>query len=174
MNALLEDAAFKAGLYRVGLTLGDPVHIRANATAETWRSDYAELYVVDASGLSSNAMPELLSNLDSVVAKRLRQQRDLGRYLDAHVCIVVSSEIIQADELIREADASRYVSRKYWIDQKCPVDEILRRLTLTWVDVDTSTGGATTQYLQEYAGLRERIAERKGSGAASEFLEAEQ
>lgn len=173
MKAILDSAALNSGLDRVGLkAAGEPLKIGSNAVAETWTSDYAELYVVDGATLAADDMPELLSRLDSVVAKRLRQQRDAGRFLDAHVCILVAADMIQGGQLTRESDASRYVSRKYWIDRDAPVDDILRRLTLTWVDVDASSAGADSEHLQEFADLRKRIADRKGAGAASDFLEA--
>lgn len=173
MKTTLGINSLNFGLDRVGLSGSEPVDIGSDTVAETWRSDYAELYVVDAAKLTPEAMPELLSRLDSIVAKRLRQQRDAGRFLDAHVCIMVDKGLIQDDLLTRESDASRYVSRKYWIDRNSPVEEILRRLTLTWVDVDATTTGTDSQHLQEFANLRNRIADRMGTGAASDFLEAD-
>ena len=170
MKIILDSDVLDSGLNRVGLKVGEPLDIGSSAVAETWTSDYAELYLVDAATLTPDHMPELLSRLDSVVAKRLRQQRDAGRFLDAHVCILVAGDLIRGGQLTRESDASRYVSRKYWIDRNAPVDEILRRLTLTWVDVDASSLGTDSQNLQEFADLRKRIADRKGAGAASDFL----
>lgn len=173
MKTLLEDAALKSGLDRVGLKAANPVDIGPDSVAETWTSEYAELYVVDAAALASEAMPELLSRLDSVVAKRLREQRDAGFFLDAHVCIMVDDKLIREDQLASESDSSRYVSRKYWIDRNSPVEEILRRLTLTWVDVEAISAGADSHLLHVFGDLRTRIAERKGAGAASDFLERE-
>lgn len=171
MKTIPDSTALDSGLDRVGLKAGEPLDIGSSAVAETWTSDYAELYLVDASTMTPDHMPELLSRLDSVVAKRLRQQRDAGRFLDAHVCILVAGDLIRQGQLSRESDASRYVSRKYWIDRNAPVEEILRRLTLTWVDVDASSVGTDPQHLKEFADLRKRIADRKGAGAASDFLE---
>lgn len=172
MKTILDSTSLSSGLNRVGLKASEPLDIGSDAVAETWVSDYAELYLIDAATLTPDDMPELLSRLDSVVAKRLRQQRDAGRFLDAHVCIMVAKDLIRNGRLTRESDASRYVSRKYWIDRDAPVEEILRRLTLTWVDVDASSAGANLEHLQEFADLRKRIAVRKGAGAASDFLEA--
>ena len=171
MKTILDSAVLDSGLVRVGLKAGASLDIGPSAFAETWTSDYAELYLVDAAAFTTDHMPELLSRLDSVVAKRLRQQRDAGRFLDAHVCILVDGDLIQGGQLARESDVSRYVSRKYWIDRDAPVKEILRRLTLAWVEVDASSVGTDSQNLQEFADLRKRIAVRKGAGAASDFLE---
>ncbi len=172
MKVIPDSSALTTGLDQVGLTAGEPISIGSDAVAKTWSSDYAELYLVDAATLSSDQMPELLSRLDSVVAKRLRQQRDKGRFLDAHVCILVNASLIEGGQLARESDASRFVSRKYWIDRDFPVEEILRRLTLTWVDVDVASVGEEAQQLEEFTGLRKRIADRMGTGAAIDFLEA--
>jgi hypothetical protein len=172
MKTFLDSSALSSGLNRVGLKASAPLDIDSDTVAETWTSDYAELYLVDAASLAPDDMPGLLSRLDSIVAKRLRQQRDAGRFLDAHVCILVAENLIQNGDLARESDASRYVSRKYWIDRDGPVEEILRRLTLTWVDVDPSSAEADLKHLREFADLRKRIAARKGAGAASDFLQA--
>ena len=170
MKTLQSSTELNHGLERVGLKGGERVEIGSDAVAETWMSDYAELYLVDATALTKGDMSELLSRLDSVVAKRLRQQRELGRFLDAHVCIMLPDNLIQDAELAQESDASRYVSRKYWINRDSPVEEILRRLTLTWVDVDTQSPEAGSQHLEEFSDLRKRIADRMGAGAASDFL----
>lgn len=173
MNAIRDNSALDAVLNKVGLTSGEPVTIAPSTIASTWVSDYAELYVVDAHTLTPIAIADLLKQLDSVVAKRLRDQRDAGKSVDAHVCIMVANDLISGDQLIKEADASRYVSRKYWIDRTSPVDEILRRLTLTWVDVEAMAQGAAPLFSQEFSDLRERIAKRMGSGAATDFIEAQ-
>ncbi len=171
MNIIPEHTELTSRLDKVGLTAGAQVDFGAGSVAETWTSDYAELYLVDAAAVTIGGISELLSRLDRIVATRLRQQRDAGRFLDAHVCILVSKEMLRDDQLKRESDASRYVSRKYWIDRSAPVEEILRRLTLTWVEVDAAAPGSDSQHLQEFSDLRKRIAARMGSGAASEFLE---
>lgn len=174
MKTIMESIELSSRLERVGLRVGEALDIGSASIAETWTSDYAELYLVDAAKLTPGDMPDLLGRLDSAVAKRLRQQRDAGRFLDAHVCIMVAGDLIRDENLTRESDASRYVSRKYWIDRDAPIQEILRHLTLTWVDVDASSAGtgADPQQLQGFADLRTRIADRKGAGAASDFIEA--
>lgn len=171
MRTILDSEKLASGLNRVGLRSGGAVDIGSNALAETWLSDYAELYVVDADTFDSAAMPMLLNKLDSVIAKRLREQRDAGRFIDAHVCIIVSDTLIRGGQLAKESEASRYVSRKYWIDRSAPVEDILRRLTLTWVDVEATGSGPVPQFFEEFSDLRERISNRMGSGAASDFIE---
>jgi hypothetical protein len=173
MSAIGQDPALNSVLSKVGLKAAAPVSIGTNIIASTWASDYAELYVVDAEALSAGAMPEFLRQLDAVVAKRLRERRDAGKSIDAHVCIMITKALIKANDLTKESDASRYVSRKYWIDRDYPIEEILRRLTLTWVDVDAMSQGAIPFFPQEFSDLRERIAKRMGAGAANDFLEAQ-
>lgn len=172
MNSTVENNKLISNFGRVGLRASDPLDIGFDTFAETWISDYAEVYVVDAATLAVGEMPELLSRLDSTVAKRLREQRDIGRYLDAHVCIMVNKDLLQSKNLARESDASHYVSRKYWIDHESPVDDILRRLTLTWIDVGQASEGVVANRLEEFEELRARIEKRKGAGAAKDFLAA--
>src|SRR4051812_28869168 len=106
-----------------------------------------------------------------VVAKRLREARDNGRLLDAHVCIVADTSAVKNAALKSEVDSSRFVSRKYWIDCASPTREILERLTLAWVEIKGAALSAgkfeAPPHLQA---LRQRVAEQKGAAAANAFL----
>lgn len=173
MTTVAGNQMLSLGLNKVGLKPSESIEIEPETIASTWTSEYAELYVVDAADRDLATMPELLNKLDGVVAKRLRAQRDAGKFIDAHVCIIVADVALQGGQLTKESEASRYVSRKYWIDRKAPIDEILKRVTLTWVDVDATKATAPPLFPSEFADLRNRIATRMGAGAATDFLDAE-
>jgi hypothetical protein len=119
-----------------------------------------------------SAIQDLLDRADAVVAKRLRSQREAGRILDAHVCIAVNHTVLKNENLTRESEASRFVSRKYWIDRAIPVEEILRRVTLTWVNVDPAAIAVSPAIAEEFNEMRRRISSLKGTAAANEFLTA--
>jgi hypothetical protein len=141
-------------------------------TAKFWRSDYAEIFIVDAFSLDKNGLDGFLQKLDTAIASRLRKARDEGEQREVHVCIVFDSGSVHINDLKPEAEISRYVSRKYWIKKDNLVEQVLERLSLAWVDIqakELNNSSSTPLHLQE---LRERIANKKGTGAAKQFLES--
>lgn len=149
----------------VDLSLDDEI------TAKFWQSDYAEIFIVNASSLNKNGLDGFLQKLDTAIAGRLRKARDEGGQREAHVCIVFDSGPVHINDLKPEAEISRYVSRKYWIEKDNLVEQVLERLSLAWVDIQTkalNNSSSIPFHLQE---LRERIANKKGTGAAKQFME---
>lgn len=140
-------------------------------TAKFWRSDYAEIFIVDALSLDKNGLDGFLQKLDTAIAGRLRKARDEGEQREVHVCIVFDSGSVHINDLKPEAEISRYVSRKYWIKKDNLVEQVLERLSLAWVDIQAkalNNSSSIPVHLQE---LRERLANKKGTGAAKQFLE---
>lgn len=170
MTLINNDPELVAHLEMVGMKPGAPVDVTAGIRAETWSSDYAELYVLDVPDPHLPDIQALLDRADAIVAKKLRAQREAGKFLDAHVCIAVSEAILNDDRLVRESDASRFVSRKYWIDRAKPVEEILRRVTLTWINVDQAAASASPVIGDDLSEMRDRIASKMGTAAANEFI----
>lgn len=163
----LTDRLAKVGLSHFGdLTLDDDL------SADLWQSDYAEVFVVDASLSSRDGLEDLLQKLDMAIAKRLRAAREAGEQREAHVCIIFDGTPISRDDLRSEAEISRYVSRKYWIDNKSPIEYILRRLSVAWIDIQGQFSSDLSMASDQLQAMRVRITEKKGAGAAKEFLES--
>lgn len=140
-------------------------------TANFWRSDYAEIFIVDAASLDKNGLDEFLKKLDTAIAGRLRKARDEGEQREVHVCIVFDSGPVHINDLKPEAEISRYVSRKYWIEKDNLVQQVLERLSLAWVDIQTKALNNSSSIPAHLHELRERIANKKGAGAAKQFME---
>ena len=157
-------------LIRVGMEKAGAVDLAQNLRAMHWSGSYAELFVVDAPDVAPEHLSDLLILLDTTIAKRLRSARDQGDLRDAHVCILVDSGALKTPGLQAEAEISRFVSRKYWIDRERPVEDILQRLTLSWVDVQLAFQNNNFEVSPELDDLRDRIAQSKGAGAAKDFL----
>lgn len=159
-------------LEKVGLLPSAEVSVGPEATAYRWQSSYAELLVVDGRSKTAGELNELLTRVDAIVARTLREARANGRAVDAHVCIVADPKSLASNELKTEGESSRFVSRKYWLDSSKPLDEMLERLTLAWIELDTGGGSSTqTNTPDNLLALRKKIAELKGAGAANAFLE---
>jgi len=159
-------------LNRVGMEKVADVDLAENVRAQHWAGSYAELFVVDAPDTVPEKLQNFLSLLDKAIAARLRSARDKGEMRDAHVCILIDNGLFDKAALRSETEISRFVSRKYWIDRARPVEDILQRLTLSWVDVHLAFQSAPVLVSPELEGLRNRIAHLKGAGAANAFLDA--
>lgn len=157
---------------KVGFSHFSDLVLDENLETKLWQSDYAEVFVVDASSSTKDDLEDLLQRLDSAIAKRLRAAREAGEQKEAHVCIIFDGTPISRDDLKSEAEISRYVSRKYWIDNKSPIDHILRRLSLAWIDIQGQFSSDLAKASDQLQGMRERVIEKKGAGAAKEFLES--
>ena len=140
-------------------------------TAKFWRSDYAEIFIVNASSLNKEGLEGYLHKLDAAIAERLRKARDEGEQREAHVCIVFDSGPVHINDLKPEAEISRYVSRKYWIEKDNLVEQVLERLSLAWIDIQTKALNNSSVIPTHLHELRERVANKKGSGAAKQFME---
>ena len=168
---MIDMTVLNGHLAKVGLSQFDDLLLDEDVNAKFWQSDYAELFVVNASSIQKEGLDGFLQKLDAAIAKRLRRARDDGNQREAHVCIVFDSGPIQRNDLKSEADISRYVSRKYWIDKNNLVDQILERLSLAWVDIQAQSLDATSHTPPELKDMRDRILMKKGAGAANQFLE---
>lgn len=155
---------------KVGFSNFSDLILDENIETKLWESDYAEVFVVDASSSTKADLEDLLQRLDSAIAKRLRAAREAGEQREAHVCIIFDGTPISRGDLKSESEISRYVSRKYWIDNKSPIDHILRRLSLAWIDIQEQFSNDLAKASDQLQVMREHIMEKKGAGAAKEFL----
>lgn len=160
-------------LSEVGLRSSKPIQVLDQHWARTWRSEYADLFLISAPKSDAAELREILANVDGLVAAELRAARERGVFKDAYVCLVGMPEHLQSTDFVKESDASRFVSRKYWISTESMLETIFQRLSLLWVEIKPPSpdarAGSTAVKESE---LRARLLDRKGAGAASRFLEA--
>lgn len=157
-------------LSKVGLSRFGENSLDDGVNAGIWRSDYAEVFIIEAPTSPNVNLKDFIQRIDVAVAKRLRSARDAGHQREAHVCIMLDGASVSGGQLKSESDISRYVSRKYWIDKDRPVEQILTRLSLAWIDLKDQSLSNSSNVPPELQSIRDRVSSMKGAGAANAFL----